>query len=333
MNDLVEKKYAERVPEQEIPNHNGRSWYIPHHGVYHPKKPTKMCVVFDCSAKYKGESLNNHLLQGSDLTNQLLGVLCRFRQNPVAFMFNVESMFHQFKVIASDQDFLRFFWLENGDTTRPPVEYRMNVHLFGAGSSPGCANCGLKQTASDFEEEYGSHAADFVRDDFYVDDGLKSVDTVTDAVSLIQRTKDLCTRGGLRLYKFMSNSKEVIQTVPADDRASGIKKLDLKNDNLPIERALGVEWCVESDSFQLRVTLHNKPPTRRGVLSTVSSIYDPMGFVAPLLVQGKQILQKLCREGVDWDDPIPERIGARWEKWRNDLLLLSNLSVRQSPFL
>jgi hypothetical protein len=329
MNDHIEKKYAERVPEQELSTNDGHTWYIPHHGVYHPKKPTKMRVVFDCSAKYRGESLNSHLLQGPDLTNQLLGVLCRFRQKPIAFMCDIESMFHQFKVIPSHQNFLRFFWWENGDTTRPPVEYRMTVHLFGAGSSPGCANYGLKQIANDFEEEYGSDTADFIRDDFYVDDGLKSVDTVTDAVSLIQRTKDLCTRGGLRLHKFVSNSKEVIETIPADDRATGIKKLDLKNDNLPIERALGVEWCIESDSFQLRVTLQNKPPTRRGVLSTVSSIYDPMGFVAPLLLQGKQILQELCREGVDWDDPVPESIRVRWEKWRSELLLLNNLSVQR----
>ena len=92
----------------------------------------------------------------------------------------------QFKVIASHQDFLRFLWWENGDTSKTPVEYRMTVHLFGAGSSPGCANYGLKQIANDFEAEYGSDAADFIRDDFYVDDGLKSVDTVTDAISHLE---------------------------------------------------------------------------------------------------------------------------------------------------
>ena len=81
MNDLISKGYAERIPEQESSKDNGRVWYIPHHGVYHPKKPTKMRVVFDCSAKYRGESLNAHLLQGPDLTNQLLGVLCRLKSN------------------------------------------------------------------------------------------------------------------------------------------------------------------------------------------------------------------------------------------------------------
>ena len=110
MNDLISTNYAEKVPEQDLSNNEGNIWYIPHHGVYHPMKPTKMRVVFDCSAKYKNESLNSHLLQGPDLTNHLLGVLCRFRQNPIAFTCDVESMFHQFKVITAHRDFLRFLW-------------------------------------------------------------------------------------------------------------------------------------------------------------------------------------------------------------------------------
>jgi hypothetical protein len=68
MNDLVSKKYAERVPEKEFSKDDGRTWYNAHHGVYHPKKLTKMRVVFNCSAKYEGESLNEHRLQGPDLT-------------------------------------------------------------------------------------------------------------------------------------------------------------------------------------------------------------------------------------------------------------------------
>ena len=78
MSKIIEKGYAERVPPEELSLDNGRIWYIPHHGVYHPKKPGKIRVVFDASAECRGESLNKHLLQGPDLTNSLTGVLCRF---------------------------------------------------------------------------------------------------------------------------------------------------------------------------------------------------------------------------------------------------------------
>ena len=284
MQDIIRKGFAERVPHEQRPDDDGKSWYIPHHGVYHPQKPDKIRIVFDCSATFMGHSLNKYLLQGPDLTNSLVGVLCRFRKELIAFMCDLEAMFHQFKVKEEDRDYLRFYWWENGDITKTPVQYRMTVHLFGAASSPGCSNFGLKKTATDNECELGSDAAEFIRKDFYVDDGLKSVATVSEATSLIENTKSICARGGMRLHKFISNSKEVIAKIAPDDRAKGVKDLDLHNDVLPIERALGVQWCVESDTFQFRIVLQDKPLTRRGILSTISSVYDPLGFLAPVIL-------------------------------------------------
>ena len=92
MQEIVDRGYAERVPPEEVSLNNGQVWYIPHHGVYHPKKPEKIRVVFDCSVEFAGECLNRQLLQGPDLTNNLIGVLC---QEPVALTCDVEGMFHQ----------------------------------------------------------------------------------------------------------------------------------------------------------------------------------------------------------------------------------------------
>ena len=78
MNNLLEKGYAE-VSDAD-PVENGNTWFIPHHGIYHPKKTGKIRVVFDCSAPFQGISLNSELLQGPDLTNHLIGVLIRFRK-------------------------------------------------------------------------------------------------------------------------------------------------------------------------------------------------------------------------------------------------------------
>ena len=324
MNDTIKAGYAERAPKK-----NAKSWYIPHHGVYHPKKPGKIRVVFDCSAEFEGHSLNRQLLQGPDLTNSLLGVLCRFRQEPVAFACDIEGMFYQVKVNEEHRDYLRFLWWDQGDTTKDPVEYRMTVHLFGAGSSPGFANLALKTTAEDNEKDLGTETARFLIKNFYVDDGLKSVKTVTQAISLIESSKTMCKKGGFRFHKFISNQKEVIESIPAEDRAKGIKDLDLEQEELPSERVLGIEWCVESDAFRFRITLKDKPFTRRGILSTVSSIYDPLGFAAPFLLQGKRILQELCKEKIEWDDPVPEELRARWERWRSELRLLEEMKIEK----
>ncbi|XP_006822329.1 uncharacterized protein LOC102807461 [Saccoglossus kowalevskii] len=327
MNDIVDKGFAEKIPADEDSQVEGRIWYIPHHGVYHAKKPRKIRVVFDCSAEYHGEVLNHHLLQGPDLTNNLTGVLCRFRQEPIAFTCDIEGMFHQVGVDSKDRDYLRFLWWEHGKLDQEPIEFRMTVHLFGATSSPGCANFALKASADLYEDEYGTAAAEFVRKDFYVDDGLKSVASPSEAIHLIESSKLLCKRGGFRLHKYISNSKEVIESISPSERAKGIQNIDLHCNELPIERTLGVQWCVELDTFQFRIELKDKPFTRRGILSTVSSVFDPLGLVAPLILTGKRILQELIRDGADWDDAIPADIKVRWERWRAELLLLSKLNI------
>ena len=123
----------------------------------------------------------------------------------MAFSCDIEAMFHQFYVNEDDRDMLRFLWWKDGNVKRDPAQYRMKVHPFGAGSSPGCANFGLKRTADDGEEEFGPEAADLVRRNFYVNDGLKSVETTATAISLVQSCRKMCQRAGLRLYKFVSN--------------------------------------------------------------------------------------------------------------------------------
>ncbi|KAJ8366280.1 hypothetical protein AAFF_G00363170 [Aldrovandia affinis] len=140
-------------------------WYIPHHGVYHPKKPEKLRVVFNCSAKFHGVSLNDMLLTGPDLINSLLGVLCRFRKEAVAVICDIEKMFHQFLVPPKLRNYLRFLWWLSGDLEREPQEYQMNVHLFGASSSPGCANFGLKYLARQHKDDYPSASA-FIEKNF-----------------------------------------------------------------------------------------------------------------------------------------------------------------------
>ena len=184
-------------------------------------------------------------------------------------------MFHQFMVAENHRDLLRFLWWEDGDPNKPVVEYRMKVHLFGASSSPGCAKFGLKKADDDGEEGFGNDAASFIRRDFYVDDGLKSVPTAQKAVDLIKSSQKICAKAGLKLHKVISNNKEVLKAIPAEGRAKDVKDFDFEKDHLPMERALGVTWCVENDHFKFIIELWDRPLTRRGILSTVSSIYDP----------------------------------------------------------
>ncbi|XP_061767094.1 uncharacterized protein LOC133559382 isoform X3 [Nerophis ophidion] len=312
MDDIITRGDAERVPIQEL--ENTTAWYIPHHRVYHPHKPAKICVVFDCSARFQETSLNDHLLTGPDLTNTLVGVLCRFREGLIAFMCDVERMFHQFHVVKEHQDYLRFLWWDKGDLNSEPSVYRMKVHLFGAASSPGCCNFGLKHLASEGKDKFSKETVKFIQRGFYVDDGLASVTSTAEAIKLVKESRALCKTGKLRLHKFVSNNKEQ----------------DLALEEPHVERALEVQRCIEADEFQFRVKVKDNPLTRRGVLSTVASVYDPLGFVAPFILIGKQILQALCKDKVNWDDDLPDHILPRWEAWLRDLPKLAALKIPRS---
>lgn len=128
--EIVAKGYARKVPlHQRQSGYQGKTWFIPHHGVYHPHKPGKIRVVFNCSAKYQGKCLNDLLLKGPDLTNSLLGVLTRFRQDRVAVMADIEAMFHQVRVPDPDCSFLRFLWWPDGKLSCAVEEYQMTVRL------------------------------------------------------------------------------------------------------------------------------------------------------------------------------------------------------------
>ena len=152
--DYITRGYAAKIPTDELTPVDRPVWYLPHHPVVHPNRPEKVRVVFDCAAEYKGTSLNQQLLQGPDLANPLVGVLIRFREEPVALAADIESMFHQIGVDPKHRDVLMFLWWENGDLQEEATEYRMVRHVFGATSSPSIANLCLKKAASANCEEF-----------------------------------------------------------------------------------------------------------------------------------------------------------------------------------
>ncbi|XP_060775250.1 uncharacterized protein LOC132885032 [Neoarius graeffei] len=326
MHDIISRGDAEKIPEEET--ESGPAWYIPHHGVHHPQKPGKIRIVFDCSAKFQGECLNDHLLTRPDLMNTLVGVLCRFCKDLVAVMCNIKRMFHQFYVKAEDQDYLRFLWWESGNLEATPSTYHMRVHLFGVALSPGCANFGLKHLAAQGQGLYGEDTIRFIQRNFYVDDGLVSVPTEWEAIQLVKEARELCGTSKLRLHKFVSNSDNVMMSIPEEDRAA-IKDQGLALRLPHMERALGVEWCITSDSFKFRVQVKSNPSTRRGVLLMVASMYDPFGFMAPFVLLGKQILQHMCREKIGWDEELPESLRSQWESWIKDLPNLSDMEIKR----
>ena len=247
MDGYINKGFARKLSEEELTSESDTCWYLPHHPVTNPTKPGRMRIVFDAAAEYNGTSQNKNLIHRPDMTNNLVAVLLRFRQGKIGIAADVEGMFHQIRVRKEDQDSLRFLWWTNS-YDEPPDVYVMQVHVFGAASSPCVANSSLQRVADDNADAFGPSVIAAVKKNFYVDDVLPSANDEQSAICLA----DILVKGGFNLTKFTSNSKEVLAAIPNDKRSK--PELDLDLDELPIERALGVCWFVEDDDLGFEIS-------------------------------------------------------------------------------
>ena len=327
--ELLDKGYAEKVPQQDTEVTPGRTWYLPHHNVVNENKPERLRIVFDCAASFGGTSLNKEVLQGPDFTNNLVGVLLRFREEPVAVMGDIEGMFHQVRVSPKDRDALRFLWWKNGEIGGEVEVYRMCVHLFGGVWSPSCASFALRRVAEDHRTDFPDETIQTVLKNFYADDCLKSVGSTDRAINIVDGLCKLLALAGFRLTKWISNDRKVLEAIPVQERAKAVKDLNLDHGSLPIERALGIHWNTETDHFGVQVKVKQRELTRRGLLSVVSSVYDPLGLVCPFVVRAKMIFQDECKSGKEWDDPLSPENEVRWRKWSEELPLLGQFRVER----
>ncbi|XP_071944711.1 uncharacterized protein [Antedon mediterranea] len=323
--NMVKNKHAEAAPPME---EGKERWYLPMFGVYHPQKPGKIRVVFDSSAEWKGVSLNKVLLSGPDLNNSFLGVLLRFRKEPIAVTADVEQMFYCFNVREDHCDYLRYMWFKDNNMDNEVIDYRMKVHVFGNTPSPSMSIYCMGRTAKEYEQKYGSEASQYILRNFYVDDGLTSLPTAVEAIALIQKSKAMLAESNLHLHKIASNSEQVMAALDEADKAKDLQNINLKSEIPPCQRSLGVSWDLETDSFNFKISAQkNDEYTRRGVLSVVNSLFDPLGLVSLITLQGKILVRKLSSGTVDWDAPLNPEYKEEWDSWKQSLVHMENLKI------
>lgn len=129
-----------------------------------------------------------------------------------------------------------------------------------------------------------------------MDDGLVSLPSEAEAINLLQRTQASIAESNLRLHKFVSNCQAVTEAFPPEDCVPVIKDLDLGGETAPMQRSLGLLWEIGSDTFTYSASSTIRPFTRRGVLSTVNSVSDSLGLLAPVTIQGRALLRELTSE-------------------------------------
>ena len=193
--------------------------------------------------------------------------------------------------------------------------------LFRSVDSPCIANWVIKQAA----ELASPKAESAIKQNFYMDDFLKSIPEEKQLAELLHEVISVLNACGFRLNKFISNSHEILKELPKSEISS--KYINLDFDSLNAERTLGLVWVIEKDIFTFNPKIKESENTKRGILSTIASIFDPLGIVTPSLIEPKYIIQQLWKEKVDWDEEIPFQWNKRWEAWKKEIENISMVSV------
>ena len=104
---------------------------------------------------------------------------------------------------------------------------------------------------------------------------------------------------------------------------------ELESGEVQKERALGLVWNIKTDTFEFKISSKNKPATKRGMLSELSSVYDPLGLSSPFVLKGIRIIQKLCQESTGWDDTVSDEVQKESTKWKGKLPALEEIEIQR----
>ncbi|XP_058448834.1 uncharacterized protein LOC131428811 [Malaya genurostris] len=279
INQYQVKGYAHKATREELfdtPQSN--IWYLPLNVVLNPRKPGKVRLVWDAAASVKGVSLNSELMKDPDMFVSLPGVICRFREKPIAFGGDIEEMYHQIRVRSEDKSAQRFLFCMSADAE--PLVYVMDVLTFGSTCSPCSAQFVKNLNARQFADKYPGAVAAIV-DRHYVDDYYDSMDTPEEAIQRAKEVKYIHSQGGFRIRNWVSNSKTFLSEL---GEVSENSTLHFNRDKVTeYERVLGIIWEPNADVFTFTtnhgfgaILQNNDQPTKRMVLSCVMSLFDPI---------------------------------------------------------
>jgi len=301
-----------------------RVCYLPHHGVLREtSSTTKLRVVFNGSVEITGgESLNKNMLIGQNLLPPLADVLLRWRWHRYVFVADIEKMYRQILVHPSDRDLQRIVWRYN--TTDRMAEYQLNTVTYGLGSAPFLAIRTLLQLADDEEPRF-PFGASILRRDVYMDDILSGADTVKQAQELLRQVTGLCTAGGFPLKKWAANERIILDDVPAEDLSQPGTRSWLPYQS---HATLGLQWHPCTDDFSVALRPGEiRLATKRSVLSQAARLFDPLGWLAPVVVRAKIFIQSTWLKSLDWDTPLSSEDSSFWRDFLEELPSLAQVRI------
>ncbi|XP_016657058.1 uncharacterized protein LOC107882735 [Acyrthosiphon pisum] len=301
----------------------GETCYLPHHAVKNENsKTTKLRVVFDASCKTEsGYSLNDTLLKGPVIQDELLYIISRFRTHKFLLTADIQKMYRQVLVTKQDSEKQRILW--RADPSLPIQIYRLTTLTYGTVPASFLATACLRKI-SELESSYVK-ACEAIRNDFYMDDFLSGAETKEEAIKLRDEVILIMKKAGMTLRKWSSNEPSIVSCMSEKENAN-----ECIFEEESITKILGLYWNADGDVLQYKVKEYHDENTtisKRHILAETAAIFDPLGLVGPIIVQAKLIIQSLWQIRISWDEPLPDNIRIEWVKYRKGLSMLNKLTI------
>ncbi|CAG9090548.1 unnamed protein product [Plutella xylostella] len=303
-------------------------YHLPHHCVLREESSTtKLRVVFNGSARgTNGHSLNDLMESGPNLQQDMLSLLIKWRKHRFVITADIEKMFRQTWIHPEDQKLQKIIWRDT--PSEPLQEYQLTTISYGQKSAPFLAMMTLRKLARDEKPNYqSSNACDVIETSFFMDDLVHGCNTIAEAKQLKQDLIEILKSGGFNLRKWKSNTPEL-----AANSQEEAEKLDFRRSGS--NKTLGLCWDPKKDQFSFQSKMLNEKSSprevsKRTLLSDISKLFDPLGWLSPVTTKLKLLFQHVWLSKIEWGDPVPEDIKTEWLKSRDDLENINSYEIQR----
>lgn len=305
---------------------DGAVYHLPHHAVLkETSTTTKLRSVFNASCKTSaGVSINDLLAVGPTLQDKLYEILLRWRLFRFVFSADIEKMFRQLLLNLNDVDFQRMLF--RFEETEAIIEFTLLTVIYGFAFALHSSVKAVRKLAELLATKYPLAALVILRDS-YVDDLMSGVHSITVGKLLQKELIDMLKEGCFNLRKWTSNDESLLEDIPEDQREL---KLPLNVELDQQIKALGVQWDPVSDAFKFKIRISVKEGqkiTKRKFLSDSSTLFDPMGWLAPSVIITKILFQDMWKQKLDWDHELTTDLKCKWEKLCSELNNFKDLQI------
>lgn len=328
--DVFKQWLDEQIIEEVKPCYLNESncHYLPHRAVVKENSTTKIRPVFDASAKEKNSvSLNDCLSKGTNYIELIPSILNRFRLEKYGVIADIRKAFLQIGIREEDRNFLRFLWWEGGDPGKMKV-FRHRRVVFGVNCSPFLLGATLNYHLSNVENHLQNIACK-LKKSMYVDNCVTSCKSKEELMHFIKQSKEIMFSAGFDLRGWVYNSEpsEILDVNREDEKISQVTGETL---NEEIVSVLGLYWNVAEDTLFCNPKLNDYSGvdlSKRIILSIASQLFDPIGFICPVTLIPKIIMQECWRRKLSWDAKLPNDLEKKFLKWKEKLSFLKDVRI------